>query len=115
MTGIVTAHLATVLDVVKAHPRAVSAGAVQEVLQFGGRIRRPDAFETHTVNSFSPLPLGSEWVLFLLWDERLNGFTLLYHQDGAVQIVDGKVAAATGFHRSWDSRPVEEFLQALSR
>jgi hypothetical protein len=117
ITDIVTAHEAAVLELFKAHPRSVgSAGAVQQVLQMGGRLRRRDAFETEIWNAFPPMSVGSEWVLFLKWDTPLNGFTLFFQEAGAVAIVDGKIARHRGsVHKEWHGRPVEHFLQALAR
>ena len=113
-SDIVTAHEALVLDLVKGHPRAVAAGAVQQILQMGGRIRRPDGFYRQTWNGVPPAAVGSEWVMFLQWDSRLDGFTLFYRELGAVQIVDGKIAN-TGPHQQWNGRPVEAFIKALRR
>ena len=113
--SIMTAHEVAVLDVLKGHPRSVAAGAVQQVFQNGGRVRRPEGFFTETWNGFPPMTIGSEWVLFLEWDARLNGFTLLYRQHGAVQILKGSVAAPGTLHSSWTGRPADEFLQAIGR
>ena len=114
-TDIVTLHEAEVLDVIKGHPRAVAAGAVQQFLQMGGRIARPDHVETQTWNGFPIMPVGTEWVLFLEWNTALSGFTLFYREHGAVQVVDGTVITRQGLLHEWNGRPLVEFLTALTR
>ena len=111
---VVTALDATVLDVVKGHVRGVAEGASQQIFQMGGRLRRPDHTEVVTWNGFDILPIGSEWVLFLEWNPRMDGFTFFYRELGAVEIKDGKVVA-DGHHAKWNGREVEEFLQAARR
>lgn len=114
-TDIITAHEALVLDVIKSHPRAVAVGAVQQVLQHGGRIRRPDAWESLTVNGFRPLPVGSEWVMFLEWHARHQGFLPFYREHGAVQVIAGRIATPEGsLHGDWNGRQIEAFLDALA-
>lgn len=108
---VVTAHEATVLEQFKGDPRAVAAGASQQVLQFGGTLRRPDAILKQTWNGFPPMPVGTEWVLFLEWSTHLNGFMPLLIDHGAVQLVDGKVA--TKLRPEWNGKPTEEFLRAM--
>ena len=117
VTDIVTMHEAAVLELLKANPRGVgSIGAVQQVLQMGGRIRRKDAYETEIWNAFPPMPVGSEWVLFLKWDAVLHGFALFYREAGAVPIVDGRIAKHDGsLLAEWHGRPAEQFLQAVAR
>lgn len=112
-TNIVTAHDALILDVVKAHPRVVGAGALQQVLQMGGRFRRADAWESQTWNGFPVMPVGSEWILFLQWDSRLDGFTLFYREHGAVQIVGNTLRTHMNLHRDWEGKSVDDFLAAL--
>lgn len=113
--NLMTAHEADVLTVIKADPRAVVEGAVQQVIQRGGRTMRPDHILLETWNSFDIMPIGSEWLLFLEWSAALDGFTLFYREHGAVEVNAGKVAAPAidSYHREWNGRPAEEFLRAI--
>ncbi len=113
---VMTAHEATVLALVKGHPRAVAEGASQSILQSGGRVRRADHYLLETVNGFDVMPVGSEWVVFLKWDARLNAFTLFYREYGAVRVQDGRIASKKARdHQAWDGRPAGEFLSAVGR
>jgi hypothetical protein len=103
---------ATVLDVVKAHRRGVAEGASQQILQFGGRIRRLDHIEVSMVNGMAILPQGSEWLLFLEWNARLDGFTFFYGELGAVQVEHGKIANWRGAS-AWEGRPIGQLVAAL--
>lgn len=113
-TDLWTAHEVAVLTLIKGHPRAVAEGAVQQILQRGGRIERTDHILVETWNGFDMMPIGSEWLLFLEWNPRLNGFTLFYREHGAIQIKDGQVATADTYHRVWNGRPAEELMEALA-
>ena len=112
---LMTAHEAEVLTLVKGHPRAVVEGGVQQVIQRGGRTIRPDHILFETWNGFDIMPIGSEWLLFLEWNQDLDGFTLFYREHGAVEFKGGHVAtpAIDSYHREWNGRPAEEFLRAI--
>ena len=67
-THISTAYEANVVEVLKAHPRLVGAGASQPLSGPGGSIQRADGSTDTTVgNLMVRLPIGTEWVLFLCW------------------------------------------------
>ena len=61
------------------------------------------------------MPVGTEWVLFLEWSAHLDGFVPMLIEQGAVQIIDGRVATKATLHSAWNGRPVENFLSALRR
>ena len=110
-----TAHEATVLTLIKGDQRATVEGGLQQILQHGGQQRKADHILIEVMNGFEMMPIGSEWVLFLAWDGALDGFTLFYRENGAVEIRDGKVSASGKYHRSLNGRPVEELIDALRR
>jgi hypothetical protein len=64
-----TELMVAVLEVFKSHPRAVGAGAAMPILHPGGTLTRADGAETHETNGFPPPANGTEWFLFLRWDE----------------------------------------------
>ena len=103
------------LTLIKGHPRSVVEGAVQQVIQRGGRSIRPDHILLETWNGFDIMPIGSEWLLFLEWSAALDGFTLFYREHGAVEFKAGRVATPVidSFHREWNGRRAEELLRAM--
>ena len=114
-TELATAHNATVLSVIKGHPMAVGEGAVQQILQRGGSRREADHILVEIWNGFDIMPIGSEWLLFLEWNPRLNGFTLFYREYGAIQFEDGFVATETvdRYHGTWKGRPAADLIAAV--
>jgi hypothetical protein len=66
-THITTVYEANVIEVLKAHPRSLGAGASQTIY-YRGSIQRPDGSTDTLVVTPSPrLAIGTEWVLFLRW------------------------------------------------
>jgi hypothetical protein len=114
---VVTAHEATVSEVIKAHPRAVGVGASQTILQFGGTLDNGREIIVHSANGFQILPVGSEWLLFLRWDQYVEGFTPVTFAHGAFQIIDGKLVTpnATVFEKTWHARSANALIRALER
>ena len=113
-TEVYTAHAASVLRVLKAGGRAVAKGSTQVILQQGGLIQRADHVLVETVNSQRPIPIRTEWVLFLRWSEHLNGFGFDPAR-GAIQIEDGRVTTRVGgLDPAWTGADVAELIAALS-
>jgi hypothetical protein len=115
---IYTRHEMTVLEVFRGEP-GINVGPKWSVLQFGGTIMREDGPETHIANRWSPLPVGSEWLLFLEWDRELKAFTIMYMDRGTLQIENGVIGASGGapgwLRRQWSGKKVEEFGSAVRR
>ena len=64
----------TVLDVFKLHPRAAGVGGTMAITHPGGTLEKADAFYVSIANSFPPPPVGTEWILFLYWNDGTNEF-----------------------------------------
>ena len=66
------------------------------ILHPGGTLTRADGAETHETNGFPPPANGTEWFLFLLWDEGKQRFWINYLEDGALQVVEGELVPVEG-------------------
>lgn len=86
----------TVLEVFKSHPQGVGAGASMPILHPGGTLMRADGEEMHETNGFAPPANGTEWFLFLRWDEGEQRFWINYLEDGALQMVGGDLVPVEG-------------------
>jgi hypothetical protein len=114
LSDVYTAHDASVLALLKGDPHAVVEGANHQIFQRGGRIQRADYILVETVNHEEPLPMGTEWVLFLHWSDELSGFGFSAHD--AIQIEGGRVASRVGsLDSAWAGREIAELRHALSR
>jgi hypothetical protein len=105
---IMTKHEATVLDVIKADSRVPGVGASLTIHQNGGTVEHIDKFVSFTQNQFPPMPVGSEWLLFLTWVDQLQFFMIYRHEDGAFQIRGGRLTppGSSRWAERWrDQRP----------
>jgi hypothetical protein len=114
---IMTALEATVLEAFKPHPHAAT-GSTMPITHPGGTLMRSDGLETHQTNGFPPPANGTEWFLFLSWREDEQRFWITYLEDGALQVVDGKLVALEGASLSTRWRAgmdAEAFAEQLRR
>ena len=115
-TFVSTAYEANVIEVLKAHPRLLGAGASQPLSGPGGSIQRADGSTDTTVgNLMVRLPIGTEWVLFLSWSDHVNGFHVDNGRVGAFQIVGERMRPAgdDAWASYWHGRSVESFMDAM--
>ena len=85
-----------VLEVFKSHPHAVGPGASMPILHPGGTLTRTDGAETHETNGFAPPANGTEWFLFLAWDDGEQRFWINHLEDGALQVVGDELVPVEG-------------------
>ena len=110
----------TVLEVFKSHPHAVGAGASLPISHPGGTLMRADGEEMHETNGFAPPTNGTEWFLFLRWDEREQRFWINYLEDGALQVVGGDLvpveaaSLTTWLRAQMGAEALAERLRALA-
>ena len=115
-THISTTYEANLIEVLKAHPRLLGAGASQPLTGPGGSIQRADgSTDTTTGNLMVRLPVGTEWVLFLQWSDHADGFLVDNGRVGAFQIVGEQMRPAGDdpWASYWHGRPVESFMDAM--
>ena len=81
----------------------------------GGTLEKADAFYVSIANSFPPPAVGTEWILFLYWDEDTDQFWISSLQYGAFEIVDARVApvADSRFGALWRGQEADAFADAL--
>ena len=105
----------TVLDVFKLHPRAASVGGTMSITHPGGTLERSEAFYVSTTNGFPPPAVGTEWILFLYWNEETDEIWISSLQYGAFEIVDGRIAPVerSPFGDLWRGKDAEVFADAL--
>jgi hypothetical protein len=115
---IYTRHEATVIEVFRGEP-GITVGPKRAVVQFGGTILREDGPETVIANDWSPLPVASEWILFLEWNLKLKAFAIMYMDRGTLQIENGVISGSGRYpgwlRREWGGKKVEEFGSAVRR
>ncbi len=111
---IYTRHEATVLEVFTATPK-IEKGPGWHFSQFGGTLEREGGPETHIANQWKPLPVQSEWILFMRWDPYRAFFAVMNMERGTLGIEDGRIVAkaTTAFTRTWRGRPVQELERAI--
>jgi hypothetical protein len=78
-------------------------------------LERDNAVYVSTQNGFPPPSVGTEWILFLYWDEDTNVFWISSLQYGAFEIVHGRIAPVEGspFGDLWRGKDAEAFAEAL--
>jgi hypothetical protein len=105
----------TILDVFKLHPRAAGTGGTMTITHPGGTLETSDAYYVSRVNGFPPPAVGTEWILFLGWNEQLNEYWIAGLEQGAFEIVDGKVVPveSSQFGDLWRGKNAEVFADAL--
>ena len=107
-----TEHEGVLVEVYKAHRRLGPLNAVQTFVQWGGNIPFGAWRDTHRINGLDPV--GSEWIVFLVWDARLNRFNVLAGPHGVVEI-DGDVVRPLGILKDqWEGKTLEEFEAHLT-
>lgn len=110
---IMTELLATVLEVFKLHPEGVGAGATMAITHPGGIILREDGPEMHETNGFPPPAVGTEWFLFLRWQQETRQFWISYLEHGAFQVLNGLIAPESERGVSEAVQEAEAFAEAL--
>jgi hypothetical protein len=112
---IFTHHDVDVIDVFRGEP-CITVGSGRSIIQIGGTIQRQDGPETQVWNGWSPLPVGTEWIVFLSWEPRRPGFMIMDGDRGTLQIKDGRIVAGNmqwWLGRQWVGKDVAEFATAL--
>jgi hypothetical protein len=71
-----TIHTGTVLAVFKKHPRLPSIGENLPVFEEWGLFAN-DHLKRPPWDSSGPIPAGSQWILYLAWDQELGGFRII--------------------------------------
>ena len=105
----------TVLDVFKLHPRGVGAGATMTITHLGGTIMRADGPDILIANDFPPPPVGTEWFLFLAWNDKGQQFRIDYLDEGAFQVVDGSVVRPRASRNPLRASDAAAFAEVLRR
>lgn len=86
------------------------------IYEVGGTVERADgSMNTLLVNEPPLLRVGTEWVLFLRWHDRLNGFVIDHGHHGAFQIVAERIQPASRdeWLDSWRGRSLQVFMEGL--
>lgn len=119
--SILTELEVAVSEVFKPHARGVPAGATMTITHPGGTLVRRNGSETHQTNAFPPPANGTEWFLFLQWDEDDQRFWISYLEDGALQVqqegslIPAKAASAsTRLRAAMGAEVLAERLRALA-
>jgi hypothetical protein len=117
-THITTAYEANVIEVLRAHPRSLGAGASQTIYYPGGSIQHPDGSTDTLVVTPSPrFAIGTEWVLFLSWHADAERFMVDSGILGAFQIEGERMLPAGDdpWASYWRGRPAESFMDAMRK
>lgn len=85
-----TAHMATVNEVLKGDAPTSPIGGVIRIIQSAGEIELADK-RIRVRGGFDPFVIGAELVLFLEWNDHLNGYDILYGPSGSFLLVPGQV------------------------
>ncbi len=104
-----------VLDVYKLHPHGTAVGGTMTITHPGGKLELVDAYYVSVTNNFPPPAPGTEWILFLYWNEDLNEFSIFSLQYGAFLIAETKIApiAPSRFGDAWGGREVDDLAAAI--
>jgi hypothetical protein len=72
-----TIHTGTVLAIFKTHPRPPSIGESLPIFEEWGLLGGNDYGKVPPWDTSGPIPAGSQWVLYLAWDQDLGGFRIV--------------------------------------